>query len=94
MEISKYVILIFSLVLVDSWAKGQSTPETKKPAKVAKDVVIDFDADVIEGERKVPDIFISTEIGAPNIESVVYFRKNFNDFHRLEMKSKPTYSNK
>jgi hypothetical protein len=88
------MLSIFSLVLFTSSTQAQTIPEAKKPSKVAKDVVIDFDADVIEGERKVPDIFISTEIGAPNIESVVYFRKNFNDFHRLEMKSKPTYSNK
>lgn len=64
---------------------------TEKIAYAQKPNVLDFDADVIEGERKTPSVFL--EIGAenPTMDSVIFQRNDFNDLHSLDSKRRQQY---
>lgn len=42
--------------------------------------VLDFDADVIEGEKKKPDLLLQLGSDYENLDSLVYFRNDFTDF--------------
>lgn len=62
-----------------------------KPQSTSSPKVLDFEADIIEGERKLPSLFLQMEIETPNLDAVIYRRKNFNEFHVLEVDRKPLY---
>ena len=63
--------------------------ENAVPAK--KENVLDFEADVIEGEKKRPDIFLQMGNQKQTMDSVLYGRKDFNDFHRVDRRWRPTF---
>ncbi len=65
----------------------------EKPSKNVRSrpQVLDFEAEVIEGERKTPNLFLQLEIDSPSLDSVMYKRRNFNDFHLVEVDRKPLY---
>lgn len=63
--------------------KNQKPPKTQ--------TILDFDADVIEGERNAPSILVQMDLQAPNLDTLIFLRKNFNDFHSTDMKRKPKY---
>lgn len=107
MEVSKsifvvaVVFLFCKVAIAETTAlKKATTSDTKKAStsdsknKVLKDSVVDFEADVVEGERQVPDIFLQSEVASPSLDAVLFKRKNFNDFHSLELKRKPVYISK
>ena len=51
--------------------------------------VMDFEADVIEGEKKAPDLFLQMDTDAADLSAVLYDRSNFNDFHRMDRQYRP-----
>ena len=51
--------------------------------------VLDFEAEVIEGEKRKPDLFIQMEGGVENMDSVLYSREDFNDYHEADRKWRP-----
>jgi hypothetical protein len=51
--------------------------------------VMDFEADVIEGEKKAPDLFLQMDTDAADMSAVLYDRANFNDFHRTDRQYRP-----
>ncbi|MFL5813141.1 MAG: hypothetical protein ACJ763_06150 [Bdellovibrionia bacterium] len=53
--------------------------------------VLNFDADVIEGEKSNPDLFIQLGNQQPSLQAVIYGRKNFNEFQKHEAPWKPVY---
>jgi hypothetical protein len=63
----------------------------QKEAPKLKSNILDFEADVIEGERVAPNLFVQMDLGAPNMDTLMFQRKNFNDFHAIDMKRKPKY---
>src|SRR5688572_26301547 len=56
-----------------------------------RETVLDFEGDVIEGERKTPDLFIQLETDQQDTKGVIFKRRNFNDFHVLDSKRRPLY---
>ena len=56
-----------------------------------QDAVLDFEADVIQGERKKPDVFLQLGKQNQTLESILFTRKDFKDFHKLEKKWRPSY---
>ncbi len=54
-----------------------------------KAAVLNFEGEVIEGQKKTPEIFLQTEVQKPSLESVLYQRKDFNDFHAVDSKQRP-----
>ena len=102
----KYTIICLTMLLsftssaedkkpaVTAGAKATQAPAagTAKVAKPAKNSqVLDFDSDVIEGERKSPDLFLQLQVDTPNLDTLLYQRRNFNDFHNLEKNRRPVY---
>lgn len=53
--------------------------------------VLDFEAEIIEGERKMPSIFFQMEIDTPSLDAVMFRRKTFNDFHQMDLERRPAY---
>ncbi|MBK7961148.1 MAG: hypothetical protein IPK04_08010 [Bdellovibrionales bacterium] len=53
--------------------------------------VLDFEGEVIEGESIRPDLFLQILTPDVNLDSIVYLRKDFNDFQRFDRNQKPRY---
>jgi hypothetical protein len=79
------ILLLPTLSLSQSDAK-----KSTKPASTSSNV-LDFEADVIEGERTAPSILIQMDLQSPNLDTLVFQRKNFNDFHLIDMRRKPKF---
>lgn len=57
-----------------------------------KEEVLDFEADVIEGQKKAPELFLQLDVQKPDLSSVLFERKHFNDFHAVDSKRRPRLS--
>lgn len=57
----------------------------------SKGQVLDFEGEVIEGERKRPDLFLQISTKDLSFDSLLYLRKNFNDYHEVDKKSRNNY---
>lgn len=57
-----------------------------------KGEVMDFEADVIEGEKKAPELFLQLDSEITNLGAVLYDRKTFNDFHSNDRSRRPRLS--
>lgn len=97
----KKVIYLFVFLLGSSaYSQSTTSPESKQSAAVADSkkksnpTVLDFEADVIEGERKTPDLFIQLSMEKAKTESVIFDRKNFNDFHAIDSRKRSKYQEK
>ncbi len=66
------------------------------PSRVAvaaeKNEVLDFEADVIEGEKKAPELFLQLDTETTELGAVLYDRKTFNDFHASDRSRRPRLS--
>lgn len=56
-----------------------------------KDHVLDFEGEIIEGERKRPDLFLQMTTTELNNGDLIYVRENFNDFLEVDKKIRPQY---
>ena len=57
-----------------------------------KNEVMDFEGDLIEGERKAPELFLQLDTETADLGAVLYDRKNFNDFHAVDRNRRPRLS--
>ncbi len=69
--------------------KKKTDPKAKK-AK-APDAVLNFEGDMIEGEKRRPDLFLQTNVEDLSLDSILYLRKDFNDFHVVDHKRRPRH---
>jgi hypothetical protein len=60
-------------------------------AQKSKGNVLDFNASVIEGELKRPQLFLELGTDIKDYNSVLLQRDDFNDFHALDMKQRLKY---
>lgn len=74
-------------------AKESAKVETASPETTTESTpkVIDFEAEIIEGERKTPTLFLQIGLEKPTMDTVLYQRKDFNDFHAVTKGRRPTY---
>lgn len=56
-----------------------------------KDHVLDFEGEVIEGERKRPDLFLQMTTTDLNNGDLIYIREDFNDFLEVDKNIRPQY---
>lgn len=70
---------------------AQSDAKKQSKATPSSSNVLDFEADVIEGERTAPSILIQMDLQSPNLDTLVFQRKNFNDFHLIDMRRRPKF---
>lgn len=53
--------------------------------------LLDFEAEVIEGEKKRPELFLDIKAGDGNVGSGLYLRPNFDDFFAVDKKRRPKF---
>jgi hypothetical protein len=95
------VMWIFSLLFVSSLdVQAQddtflpSAAPVAQPAKKgnSRPEVLDFEGDVIEGQKKAPELFLQLDVEKADLSSVLYDRRDFNDFHAVDSKRRPKFS--
>ena len=64
-------------------------PSLQTASQAKEGAVLDFEADVIEGEKRRPDLFIQMESSAESLDAILYSRQDFNDFHEVDRKWRP-----
>ena len=91
------LILIFSCIGVQEskaqakTAKATATKSTLGSAKAANNPngqVLDFEGEVIEGERKRPDLFLQISTKDLSFDSLLYLRNNYNDYLEVDRKGR------
>jgi hypothetical protein len=53
--------------------------------------VLDFEGEVIEGERKRPDLFLQISTKDLSFDSLLYLRNNFNDYLEVDKTGRNRY---
>ncbi len=81
------VLILFSLFVSIGVTKNSLVFADEK-----KNDVLDFEADVIEGEKKAPYLFLQVDVESADLSSVLFDRANFNDFHVVQSKRRPMFS--
>lgn len=77
----------------DGAPADEGKPAQGKPSKgQGKPALLDFEADVIEGKRKAPDMFLQTESQKLTPDAMIFLRNNFNDFHQMDRTRRPRLS--
>jgi hypothetical protein len=56
-----------------------------------KSQTLDFEGEVIEGESMRPDLFLQILTPDVNLDSIIYMRRDFNDFQKYDRNQKPKY---
>lgn len=74
----------------ESGASGATDVKKTKPSGKQSNV-INFEEDVIEGERKNPNLFLQLDMGTPSMDTILYLRNNFNDFHFYDKNRRMIY---
>lgn len=82
--VPKYLILILILF-------ASSRELTSQEKKAPKDAVLNFDSDLIEGIKHKPDLFLQNNVQELSLDSIIYLRKDFNDFHAVDSKRRPRH---
>jgi hypothetical protein len=91
----KKTIIHFSLVVMFGIGPSVWAADKKAAAPAGSPdnpSVLNFESDVIEGQKKAPDLFLQTDIHKPSLDSILYQRMNFNDFHSSDSKRRPRLS--
>lgn len=68
-----------------------SNLKTELSPKKGKDnvgAILDFEGEVIEGERRRPDLFLQISIDNVKFDSLIYNRDDFNDYLEVDRKSR------
>ena len=69
--------------------EANKKPETGlKKEKENVGAVLDFEGEVIEGERRRPDLFLQISIDNVKFDSLIYNRDDFNDYLESDRKSR------
>lgn len=73
--------------------KSTTTPQTKPDLSLKKTkdnvgAILDFEGEVIEGERRRPDLFLQISIDNVKFDSLIYNRDDFNDYLEVDRKSR------
>lgn len=90
----KYLFILFSIFSFSLTSRSQSLT-TSNSSKTSSNLqnsinpksnVLDFGADVIEGELKKPQLFVELGANIDDLTSIIHLRDNFNDFHAVDQK--------
>lgn len=94
----RVAICLVALVRVSANAQDDgflpsAAPQLPPAAKSgSRPEVLDFEGDVIEGQKKAPELFLQLDVEKADLSSVLYDRKDFNDFHAVDSKRRPKFS--
>lgn len=77
---------------ISDQAKSEEKPKEVPPGKKSgPGNVLDFEGEVIEGERRRPDLFLQMSIDNVKFDSLIYQRDDFNDYLDVDRKSRSRY---
>ncbi|MBL7545483.1 MAG: hypothetical protein JNL11_16815 [Bdellovibrionaceae bacterium] len=68
-----------------------NSSDSKKAAKENVGAILDFEGEVIEGERRRPDLFLQISIDNIKFDSLIYNRDDFNDYLEVDRKSRTRF---
>ena len=100
MSSKSFFIFIFALGLNVQAQDTESILNTKpslkpqlatKPVKQKGENLLDFEAEVIEGEKKRPELFLDIKAGDGNVGSGLYLRPNYDDFFVVDKRRRPRF---
>lgn len=98
MKIAMTVLMLISTYATvqsadaDDFLPSAQPVQQAQPAGARKPEVLDFEGDVIEGQKKAPELFLQLDVEKADLSSVLYDRKDFNDFHIVDSKRRPKFS--
>lgn len=87
----KISIWLFTCLLISSFSLAQNPRSPIAKKATANAPVINFEDELIEGERVRPDLLFQTGGPPASIDEIIYKRKDFNDFLTIDQKKRPTY---
>jgi hypothetical protein len=72
-----------------AWPQAELPPSaapsaTPAPAPAKGGSALEFEVDVVEGQRLAPKVFTDLETEPMDLDALVYQREDFNDFHAVE----------
>lgn len=70
--------------------KSRAAVDSKK-TKDNVGAILDFEGEVIEGERRRPDLFLQISIDNIKFDSLIYNRDDFNDYLEVDRKSRTRF---
>lgn len=65
--------------------------KVEKPRKAGEENLLSFEEEVIEGEKKRPELFLDIKAGDGNLGSGLYKRANFDDFFEVDRIRRPRF---
>jgi len=87
MKVKRLLVILLVLPLI----AAKSATKTKAVDKKG-DEALNFEATVIEGERKNPSIFLDITIDRfSDLDSILLIRKHFNNFHLVDDDRRPLF---
>lgn len=72
---------LFSCLALIQWVPGHAEQAN----------TLDFEADVIEGEKRKPDLFLQMEGSTNTLDAILYSREDFNDYHEVDRRWRPRF---
>src|SRR5688572_4337247 len=66
-------------------------PKNKVIKRAPASNVLSFEADMVEGEKRRPDLFLQTDVEELSLDNILYIRRDFNDFHSIDSKRRPRH---
>lgn len=101
---SKFISLMTLLFLVSALSANElpeaqeldndlmnDAPKNKIIKRAPASAVLSFEADVVEGEKRRPDLFLQTDVEDLSLDNILYIRRDFNDFHSIDSKRRPRH---
>lgn len=82
--------VVLFLLLCGLKAFGDQPSVKPNPnSKVGQNETMDFEGENIIGEKQAPSLLLQTESEKLPLDSVLYLREDFNDFHVTDAKQHP-----
>lgn len=84
------LLLVVAIEMASVFVWAQTAPAKAVRQKPAENL-LDFEAEVIEGEKKRPELFLDIKAGDGNVGSGLYLRPHFDDFFAVDKKRRPKF---
>lgn len=94
------ITLLFAFLILGVSGAVSAASKTAAPVKNSATAglgqnkngqVLDFEGEVIEGERKRPDLFLQISTKDLSFDSLLYLRNNYNDYLEVDRKGRNRY---
>jgi hypothetical protein len=77
-------VLGLMILSFSTWAQKKEASASAAAAKSDKMKTLDFEGEVIEGEAMRPMLYLQIESPDLDLNNIMYQRRDFNDFHKID----------